>query len=123
MPALFSLACEGLLPEQFSVVGVARSGAYRVRLWLPALRRSAAIRGMVRETRLAAQQLIVPLFVTEGTQVRREVSSMPGVFQMSVDVAVPWLAQRADVSRVTVRTNIDRLVGGAGEETIIARGC
>jgi porphobilinogen synthase len=43
---------------------------------------------MVRETRLAAEQLILPLFVTEGTHVRREVSSMPGVFQLSVDEAV-----------------------------------
>lgn len=43
---------------------------------------------MVRETRLAADQLIVPLFVTEGTQIRREVSSMPGVFQLSVDHVV-----------------------------------
>ena len=43
---------------------------------------------MVRETRLAADQLIVPLFVTTGTEVRREVGSMPGVFQLSVDQAV-----------------------------------
>jgi porphobilinogen synthase len=43
---------------------------------------------MVRETRLSADQLILPLFVTEGTGVRREVSSMPGVFQLSVDEAV-----------------------------------
>jgi porphobilinogen synthase len=43
---------------------------------------------MVRETRLSADQLILPLFVTEGIKVRREVSSMPGVFQFSVDEAV-----------------------------------
>jgi porphobilinogen synthase len=43
---------------------------------------------MVRETRLAADQLILPLFVTSGTRVRREVSSMPAVFQLSVDEAV-----------------------------------
>jgi porphobilinogen synthase len=43
---------------------------------------------MVRETRLAADQFILPLFVTEGTKIRREVSSMPGVFQLSVDEAV-----------------------------------
>ena len=43
---------------------------------------------MVRETRLSADQLILPLFVTEGIKVRREVSSMPGVFQLSVDEAV-----------------------------------
>jgi porphobilinogen synthase len=43
---------------------------------------------MVRETRLAADQLILPLFVTEGTHVRRDVSSMPGVCQLSVDEVV-----------------------------------
>jgi porphobilinogen synthase len=43
---------------------------------------------MVRETRLAAEQFILPLFVTGGARIRREVSSMPGVFQLSVDEAV-----------------------------------
>jgi porphobilinogen synthase len=52
------------------------------------LRRTPALRAMVRETRLAADQLILPLFVAEGTGQRREVSSMPGVFQLSVDEAV-----------------------------------
>jgi porphobilinogen synthase len=42
---------------------------------------------MVRETRLAADQLILPLFVTDGRGVRRAVSSMPEVFQLSVDGA------------------------------------
>ena len=52
------------------------------------LRRSAAIRGLVRETRLSAESLIYPLFVTTGEQLRKEVSSMPGVFNLSVDEAV-----------------------------------
>ena len=52
------------------------------------LRRTAAIRGLVRETRLTADGLVYPLFVCEGTRVRREVPSMPGVFQLSVDEAV-----------------------------------
>ena len=52
------------------------------------LRRTAAIRGLVRETRLSADGLVYPLFVCEGTGVRREVPSMPGVFQLSVDEAV-----------------------------------
>ena len=38
----------------------------------------------------------MPVFVTEGSGVRKEVASMPGVFQMSVDVATPWLAKRAE---------------------------
>ena len=52
------------------------------------LRRTDAIRGLVRETRLSAEMLVYPLFVCEGTGVRREVPSMPGVFQLSVDAAV-----------------------------------
>jgi porphobilinogen synthase len=52
------------------------------------LRRTPGLRNMVRETHLAATQLILPLFVTDGVQVRREVLSMPGVFQLSVDEAV-----------------------------------
>ena len=52
------------------------------------LRRTGGIRRLVRETRLSADQLIYPLFVTTGSGVRREVPSMPGVFQLSVDEAV-----------------------------------
>jgi porphobilinogen synthase len=52
------------------------------------LRRTAAIRGLVRETHLHADSFIYPLFVCEGRGVRRPVESMPGVFQLSVDEAV-----------------------------------
>jgi porphobilinogen synthase len=52
------------------------------------LRRSPAIRAMVRETRLSADMFLYPLFVGSGTASRREVPSMPGVFQRSVDEAV-----------------------------------
>ena len=52
------------------------------------LRRSAAIRGMVRETRLSADMFVLPLFVCSGEGQRREVSSMPGVHQLSVDEIV-----------------------------------
>jgi porphobilinogen synthase len=52
------------------------------------LRRTPALRALVQETRLAADQFILPLFVTQGAGIRRDVSSMPGVFQLSVDEAV-----------------------------------
>ena len=52
------------------------------------LRRTPALRRLVQETRLSADQFIMPLFVCEGRQVRREVTSMPGVYQLSVDEAV-----------------------------------
>jgi porphobilinogen synthase len=61
------------------------------------LRRSPAIRSLVRETRLSADMFIYPLFVCTGTGTRREVPSMPGVFQLSVDEAVKEAAAaRAD---------------------------
>ena len=51
------------------------------------LRQSPAMRELVRETRLTPEVLVYPLFVCEGSKVRREVSSMPGVWQLSVDEA------------------------------------
>ena len=52
------------------------------------LRRTEAIRSMVRETHLTPDCFIYPLFVCDGEGVRRPVSSMPGVFNLSVDEAV-----------------------------------
>jgi porphobilinogen synthase len=52
------------------------------------LRTSETLRAMVRETRLSPEMFILPLFVCEGDGVRREVPSMPGVFNLSVDEAV-----------------------------------
>ena len=50
---------------------------------------------MLRRVVLRRSDFILPVFVREGKGVRREVASMPGVFQMSVDVAAEWLAKRA----------------------------
>jgi len=52
------------------------------------LRRSDTMRALVRETRLSPDMFVLPLFVCEGEGVRREVPSMPGVFNLSVDEAV-----------------------------------
>ena len=49
------------------------------------LRLTAALRGMLRETELSPADFIYPLFVVHGAGVRDEVSSMPGVFQLSID--------------------------------------
>ena len=49
------------------------------------LRINPVIREMVRETSVAASDFIYPLFVVEGKGVKKEISSMPGVFQMSLD--------------------------------------
>jgi porphobilinogen synthase len=52
------------------------------------LRRTEALRGMVRETRLTMAGLVYPMFACPGTNVRAEVSSMPGIYQQSVDQIV-----------------------------------
>ena len=49
------------------------------------LRRTAALRELVRETELNARDMVLPFFVTGGKGVRRKVRSMPGVFRLSVD--------------------------------------
>jgi porphobilinogen synthase len=49
------------------------------------LRRTAALRNLVRETTLSPSQLVLPLFVRDGKKIRRPVASMPGVSQTSVD--------------------------------------
>src|SRR5438067_12093456 len=50
------------------------------------LRRTAALPNLVRETHLAPSQLVMPVFVRDGKNLRRPVGSMPGVNQTSLDV-------------------------------------
>src|SRR5215470_13607103 len=52
------------------------------------LRRTELLRSLVRETRLSSAGLVYPMFVCPGEKARQEVSSMPGVFQQSVDQIV-----------------------------------
>ncbi len=52
------------------------------------MRQSAAFRRMVRETRLSVDNLILPLFVVNGSDVKKPIESMPGVFQLSIDYLV-----------------------------------
>ena len=52
------------------------------------LRSTAAMRSLVRETHLRPGALIYPLFLCEGEGVRREIGSMPGVFNLSIDEAL-----------------------------------
>jgi porphobilinogen synthase len=51
-------------------------------------RRTAALRGLVRETRLTPSDFVYPMFVAAGEDVKNPVSSMPGVFQLSINHAV-----------------------------------
>ena len=52
------------------------------------LRKSPGIRDLVRETNLTRSSLVYPLFVCTGSEIRKEVPSMPGVCQLSVDQAI-----------------------------------
>ncbi len=52
------------------------------------IRRTEALRGLVRETRLSTAGFIYPMFVCPGNKVRQEVNSMPGIYQQSVDQIV-----------------------------------
>jgi porphobilinogen synthase len=64
-----------------SMYPVGQFPAYRPRR----LRQSAALRALVRETRVDVAQLVLPLFVRRGRKVRRPIGAMPGVFQLSPD--------------------------------------
>ena len=57
------------------------------------LRTTAPLRELVRETRLSVDQLIYPVFVTHGEQVKAPVRSMPGIYQWSIDVLIGHLSQ------------------------------
>jgi porphobilinogen synthase len=61
------------------------------------LRKTDAIRALVRETRLAPENFVLPLFVCPGTGVRREISSMPGVFNLSIDELTNEVAGAEDM--------------------------
>src|SRR6266568_6565264 len=57
------------------------------------LRRTEALRSLVRETRLTPEGFIYPLFICPGQGIRKEVRSMPGVFNLSIDEAVKEVAE------------------------------
>jgi porphobilinogen synthase len=61
------------------------------------MRRTEALRSLVRETRLEPGQLIYPLFVCPGEGVRKAIGSMPGVFNLSVDEAVKEAEEAAQL--------------------------
>ena len=91
------------------------------------LRKNDAIRSLVRETRLAPEDFVLPLFVCPGTGVRREIGSMPGVYNLSIDEATKDVSAAYDIG---VRSIIlfglpeskDELASGAyAEDGIVQR--
>lgn len=61
------------------------------------MRRTEPLRSLVRETHLEPEQLIYPLFICPGESVRKEIGSMPGVFNLSVDEAVKEAEEAAQL--------------------------
>lgn len=64
------------------------------------LRSSEAMRALVSETNIAVTDLIYPLFIIEGAQIKNEVSSMPGVYQFSLDNLV---TEVEDITRLGIK--------------------
>ena len=85
------------------------------------LRSTPAIRAMVAETRLSPADLILPVFVTEGKDVKEEISSMPGYFRMSLD---HLSKEMKEISRLGIRSVLifvkvpDNLKDNAGTEAL-----
>ena len=71
------------------------------------LRGAEAMRRLVRETRISAEEMIYPIFVMEGENIKNPIPSMPGVFQYSVDRMDEMLAEVAARRRMP-RTALPR---------------
>src|SRR5260370_7846453 len=61
------------------------------------LRQHPALRELVRETELTVRDLILPLFVRDGTKTRQPIESMPGQFQLSIDLVSAEVKEIADL--------------------------
>jgi porphobilinogen synthase len=91
-------------------------------------RRTEPLRSLVRETRLEPGQLIYPLFLCPGAGVRREIGSMPGVFNLSVDEAVKEAEEAAQLGLGGLllfglpETKDDQGTGAWDEHGIVQRG-
>jgi len=81
--------------EHDETIGAAepRTGPVPGSTRLRRLRRTSGLRALVREARLGVDDMILPLFVTDGEGVREEVPSMPGVFRESVDLVATRVEQ------------------------------
>src|SRR5580693_5129014 len=66
------------------------------------LRRTDQLRNLVRETRLSPEAFVYPLFVCPGEGVRKEVRSMPGVFNLSVDEAVKEVSEARSLGVLSI---------------------
>ena len=73
------------------------------------LRHNPLLRAMVRQTRLGVEDLIEPIFLRPGQKIKNPVASMPGVFQVSPDMAVEQVRGAMEVGiRAFLLFGIDR---------------
>lgn len=91
------------------------------------LRKSNALRSLVRETRLAPENFVLPLFACPGSNVRREISSMPGVFNLSVDELAKDVSAAYDLGVRSImlfglpESKDERASGAHAEDGIVQR--
>ncbi|GAB6137078.1 porphobilinogen synthase [Halanaerobaculum tunisiense] len=93
------------------------------------LRRSESIRNLVRETKLDASDLIYPLFVVHGTEIKEEIPSMPGNYHFSLDLLLEEVAELSDLGLggiilFGIPETKDQVGSGAwAEEEIVQQAC
>lgn len=89
------------------------------------LRQSASVRAMVQETTLQASDFIVPVFITEGEKIKEEISSMPGYYRYSLDLAVEELKSCYDLGLKCALLFVkvpDELKDNTGKEALDENG-
>lgn len=89
------------------------------------LRQSPAIRHMVAETIISPKDFIVPLFIVEGTNIKEEISSMPGYYRLSIDNTVQEVKQLWSMGLKSVLLFIkckDELKDNTGKEALNKNG-
>ncbi len=83
------------------------------------LRTNDSIRSLIRETSLTTNDLVLPMFVTEGTNKKEAISSMPGVFRQSLDLTVKTVKENFDLGIKAVNLYMkvsDNLKDNTGKE-------
>jgi len=89
------------------------------------LRRSPAIRSLIAETRLSADDFIVPLFIDEGKNIETEISSMPNYYRRSLDLTVKEVKELRSMGLKSVLLFIkckDELKDNKGTEALNPNG-
>ena len=89
------------------------------------LRENKAIRALVRENQLSVNDLMLPLFVTEGRQVKEAINSMPGIYRISLDLLKEEVknAWSMGIKAVLIFVKVpDKLKNNTGSEAINPKG-